>query len=425
MRALLPLLVAASALAQSTPASPPTAAASDWDTRAALVVVGSIGATSAGDAYEDTLASAHTDPVHEDLAFGGAELFGRMGRDWADGRLEVMAAFHVHRHPGEPTGSELEEVHAEWSRGAIKARVGIFQAPLGLANTLHAHAWTFANAPLLHGRFLGPDGLRNPGVQLAWETDPGWSLWTLALQRATGDTAFSFRSGHEGADHLGRVHDAGLGSGPLVTLRNERAYRLGDGQALASGVSVAAGDNGTGGATWIGAWDLEWRREAGAGRWQSLELELLYRDYEALAGLDSLGAPVAPRPSPRGTSSGGARRARAAGSPSSSSCSIATTRRSPASTASARPSPPTGCRTSRSPSPRRRASPRDGSPGCAPSAPSRSTAAPSRSPPATRAARRAPASPRSSAGRRPTVSFSACSTTTTARPPSAPRTRSG
>ena len=58
-------------------------------------------------------------------------------------------------------------------------------------------------------------------------------------------------------------------------------------------MSVAAGDNGTGGSTWVGAWDLEWRREAGAGRWQSLELELLYRDYEALAGLDSLGAPVA------------------------------------------------------------------------------------------------------------------------------------
>lgn len=293
MRSLLPLLAAASALAQSAPVTSPPSASADWDTRAALVIVGSLGATSAGEAYEDTLASAHTDPVHEDLAFGGAELFGRMGRDWADGRLEVAAAFHVHRHPGEPTESELEEIHAEWSRGAIKARVGIFQAPLGLTNTLHAHAWTFANAPLLHGRFLGPDGLRNPGVQLAWETDPGKSLWTLALQRATGDTAFSFRSDHEGADHLGRVHDAGLGSGPLVTLRNERAYRLGDGEALASGVSVAAGDNGTGGATWIGAWDLEWRREAGAGRWQSLELELLYRDYEALAGLDSLGAPVA------------------------------------------------------------------------------------------------------------------------------------
>lgn len=293
MRPLLPLLAAASALAQSAPVTSPPSASSDWDTRAALVIAGSLGATSAGDAYEDTLASAHTDPVHEDLAFGGAELFGRMGRDWADGRLEVMAAFHVHRHPGEPTESELEEIHAEWSRGAIKARVGIFQAPLGLTNTLHAHAWTFANAPLLHGRFLGPDGLRNPGVQLAWEVDPGKSLWTLALQRATGDTAFSFRSGHEGADHLGRVHDAGLGSGPLVTLRNERAYRLGDGEALASGVSVAAADNGTGGATAIAAWDLEWRREAGAGRWQSLELELLHRDYEALAGLDSLGAPVA------------------------------------------------------------------------------------------------------------------------------------
>lgn len=310
MKPLLPLvLAAAAALAQAAPGSPastatpvPSSPPAAWDTRTALVLTGSLGKTSAGDAYEDALASAHTDPVHEDLAFGGAELFGRMGRDWADGRLEAVAAFHVHRHPGEATETELEEIHAEWSRGALKARAGIFLTPLGITNTLHAHAWTFANAPLFYGRFLGSEGLRNPGAQLAWESEPGRSLWTVAVQRSTGDTAFSFRSshGHDHAhgdeahhgDYLGRTHDPSLGSGPLVTVRNERAYRLAEGRALASGVSVAAGDNGTGGATWIGAWDLEWRREAGEGRWRALELELLYRDYEALAGADHDGSPV-------------------------------------------------------------------------------------------------------------------------------------
>jgi hypothetical protein len=88
------------------------------------------------------------------------------------------------------------------------------------------------------------------------------------------------------------MHDPSLGSGPLVTLRNERAYRVGEGASLASGVSVAAGDNGTGGVTWIGAWDLEWRRETAKDRWVSLELELFYRDYEALAGIDHDGDPV-------------------------------------------------------------------------------------------------------------------------------------
>lgn len=300
MKPLLPLLAAAASLAQS-PAAP--VAGADWETRAALVVSGSYGRTSAGDAYEDALANAHTDPVHEDLALGGAELFGRLARDLGAGRLELAAVFHVHRHPGETTGSELEEILADWSRGAWKFRGGIFLAPLGLTNTLHPHAWTFANAPLFHGRFLGPDGLRNPGAQIAWEADPGKSLWTLAIQRATGDTAFSFRSSHEDAHahegeeeehegYLGRVHDASLGSGPLVTVRNERAYRLGEGISLASGVSVAAGDNGTGGATWIGAWDLEWRREVAKDRWVSLELELMYRDYEALAGTNHDGDPV-------------------------------------------------------------------------------------------------------------------------------------
>lgn len=306
MKALLPLLIAASSLAQvgPPPAPAPNPAASAWDTRAALVVSGSLAKTTAGDAYEDTLANAHTDPAHEDLAFGGAELFGRMSRDWADGRLEVAAAFHVHRHPGETTESELEEVYAEWSRDVLKLRAGIFLTPLGLTNTLHPHAWTFANAPLFYGRFLGSEGLRNPGAQVSWEADPGKSLWTLALQRATGDTAFSFRSAHEaGHDHgdpehhegyLGRPHDPSLGSGPLVTLRNERAYKLGESTSLASGISVAAADNSTGGATWIGAWDVEWRREMSNQRWLSFDMELLYRDYEANAAnfLDDLGDPV-------------------------------------------------------------------------------------------------------------------------------------
>jgi len=306
MKTLLPLLLAASSLAQvANPPVPATdPAVSGWETRAALVLSGSLAKTTAGDAYEDTLANAHTDPVHEDLAFGGAELFGQMTRDWADGRLEVAAAFHVHRHPGESTESELEEIYAEWSREVLKLRAGIFLTPLGLTNTLHPHAWTFANAPLFYGRFLGSEGLRNPGAQVSWETDPGKSLWTLALQRATGDTAFSFRAApdaghaHEEPEHvegyLGRPQDSSLGSGPLVTLRNERAYKLGEGTSLASGISVAAADNSTGGATWIGAWDVEWRREMSNQRWLSIDMELFYRDYEANAAnfLDDLGDPV-------------------------------------------------------------------------------------------------------------------------------------
>lgn len=281
----------------------PTAA---WESKAVLVLTGSYGRTTAGDTYEEKLASAHTDPTHEDLAFGGAELFGSMSQDWATGRLELAAAFHVHRYPGETTESELEEIYAEWSREVFKVRAGIFLTPLGLTNSLHAHTWTFANAPLFYGRFLGSDGLRNPGLQVSWEAQPGASLWTFALQRATGDTAFSFRSSHadahshaeepghedEAPSYLGRVHNAALGSGSLVTLRNERAYRFEAGKSLASGVSVSAGDNGTGGSTWIGAWDLEFRRETGPGRWQALELEVLYRDYQALAGVDSHGDPV-------------------------------------------------------------------------------------------------------------------------------------
>lgn len=260
----------------------------NWETKASFVA----DATLVGPDREAPAALAasgsHFDPARDSLTFSSAEIGCSALRSLGSGFIEVSAVAHVHRHPGEPTETELEEMCAEWSEGALRVRAGIFFAPLGATNVRHAHNWSFANAPLLFGRFLGESGLRNPGVQFAWAG--GGVSWLLAVQRATGDTAFSFRSGHEGEDYLGRIQSAANGTGPLVTLRRSRAYELGEGQSAQLGLSVATAENGSGNSarTWLAALDLDWKRErTGKDGWDGVELELFVRSFEASAGVDT------------------------------------------------------------------------------------------------------------------------------------------
>lgn len=264
-----------------------------WHAGAELVVSASLGTSTAGEGYEDALANAHTDPMHTGLAFGSAELLATFERPMVGGQLDVSAVFHVHRHPGEVTETELDEMIVGWTRDELRVQAGIFFAPLGFTNTQHAHAWDFVNAPLLYGRFLGPRGLRNPGMQLSRGDRAKGSLWAIAIQRAAGDTALSFRSSHDGVDYLGRLHSGTEGSGPLITLRQQRAYQWTEGRSLLSGLAFAFGDNGSGGSTRLVAWDIGWRQSQTDGPNHSIQAEFFWRHYEALAGIDALGASVA------------------------------------------------------------------------------------------------------------------------------------
>ena len=57
-------------------------------------------------------------------------------------------------------------------------KMGIFAA-FGRINAMHPHVWDFADAPLVNGRLLGPDGLRGVGAQISWILPlPCWSVTT-------------------------------------------------------------------------------------------------------------------------------------------------------------------------------------------------------------------------------------------------------
>lgn len=82
-----------------------------------------------------------------------------------DQALYGQATIAVHDHEGE-TEVELEEAFIE-SLGlgnGLTARAGRFYSPIGYLNQRHAHAWNFADAPLIYrglfGNQLTTDGLK-------------------------------------------------------------------------------------------------------------------------------------------------------------------------------------------------------------------------------------------------------------------------
>ena len=50
----------------------------------------------------------------------------------------------------------------------LQLKAGQFFSAFGRINPTHPHTWDFADAPIVHGRLLGPDGLRGVGAQISW-----------------------------------------------------------------------------------------------------------------------------------------------------------------------------------------------------------------------------------------------------------------
>ena len=147
---------------------------------------------------------------------------------------------------------EVEEAYVDtlslpWN---LQARAGQFFTEFGRLNQFHPHSWDFVDQPLVNGRFLGADGLRSAGGRLSWlAPTPFYSEFMLTLQNSQGETAFSFRDGHEDEPYLGRLHSQGgvksLGD-MLFVPRYVASFNLSDAQTLVLGASAAFGPNGSG-----------------------------------------------------------------------------------------------------------------------------------------------------------------------------------
>jgi hypothetical protein len=196
------------------------------------------------------------------------------------------------------TSVEVEEAFLQSTAlpWGLQVKGGQFFVPFGRINPTHPHTWDFADAPLVHGRLLGPDGLRGVGVQASWVTPlPWYSQLLLAIQNGEGGTGYSFRNTGENGTFFGRkTVDRQLNSiGDLLLVpRWENSVDLTPTQTILAGVSAAFGPNDTGQSTntQIYGADLfyKWKPANAEGGWPYVkwQSEIMWRRFQAGRGVD-------------------------------------------------------------------------------------------------------------------------------------------
>lgn len=197
-------------------------------------------------------------------------------------------------------GTELEVEEAFMQTTSLpfglQVKAGQFFAAFGRLNSMHPHAWDFADSSLVNGRLLGPDGLRGVGAQVAWTLPVRWySQLLLGMQNGRGGTGYSFRNPGDDGVFYGRLTtDRELrGLQDFVWIpRWENSFNPSDTQTVLGGISGAFGSNETGAnsRTQIYGADLlyKWKSAHAEGgfpfvKWQT---EAIYRRFEAGRGID-------------------------------------------------------------------------------------------------------------------------------------------
>ncbi len=173
----------------------------------------------------------------------------------------------------------------------LQAKGGLYLSPFGRLNQMHPHAWDFADQPLVNGRFLGADGLRNPGVQLSYLTPLLWySELLLSIQNGSGGTATSFRNRGDGNVFFGRPtldREVRGAQDLLYVPRWANSFDLTDEQTLVLGTSAALGPNDTGGTSSTQIYGMDtfykWKPSNASGGWPFVkwQTEAMYRRFEA------------------------------------------------------------------------------------------------------------------------------------------------
>lgn len=289
----------------STHATPPGAPAAGWrpsdpirlrtpagnaymDISLGATVVA--GGSTAKDIEGGTQLGGH-DPVQRGFTLQGLELgFSGAVDPYFSGRANLV----FQMDSGGGSQFELEEAYLETAHlpANLSLRAGQLMSTFGRVNPTHPHSWAFVDTPLVNGRFLGPDGLRNPGIRLSWLIPtPFFAELSLGVQNSHGETAYSFRNEFDGTPRFHRPQTRGnLASiGDLLfTPRLATSFNLTDQQTLLAGTSAAFGPNSSGNGdtdTQIYGADLFWKwkpaNQSGGYPFVSLQTEGMIRRYQA------------------------------------------------------------------------------------------------------------------------------------------------
>jgi hypothetical protein len=198
------------------------------------------------------------------------------------------------------TEIELEEAFLQTSSlpFGLQVKGGQFFDAFGRINATHPHVWEFADAPLVAGRLLGPDGLRGVGGQISWTLPTPWYAQLIfAVQNGRGETGYSFRNPGDDGVFFGRWtidRDTSALHDMLYVPRFETSFDPSPTQTILLGASGAFGMNDTGpdnhtqiyGADFLYKWKSS-HAEGGFPfvKWQT---EAMYRRFEAGRGLGDL-----------------------------------------------------------------------------------------------------------------------------------------
>lgn len=303
-----PSVVPAPALPPVVPAgeaAPPAVAAKKWSpsdpigvrSGSAYMNISFDGLIDAGGSTArepgKTLQLGGHDPVQRGFSLPNAELALEGA---VDPYFKGLAIAAVHLDSDNETHLELEEAYVQTTSlpGNFQLKAGQHYAAFGRQNPQHPHQWAFVDQPLILNRALGPDGLRNPGVQGSWLAPlPFYTELFLGVMNGSGATAFSFRNRDDGAgasQYLGRDtldrHVRGPGD-LLYVPRLASSFDLSDTQTLMAGVSAAAGpnDTGSGARTEVVGGDLYWKWKApgaaGGFPFVSFQTEVVQRRFDA------------------------------------------------------------------------------------------------------------------------------------------------
>jgi hypothetical protein len=197
------------------------------------------------------------------------------------------------------TSIELEEAFMQTTTlpFGLQLKGGQFFVPFGRINPTHPHTWDFVDAPLVHGRLLGPDGLRGVGAQVAWVMPlPWYSQLLLALQNGEGGTGYSFRNTNGGTFYGRDTIDRQLSGVQdlLFVPRWESSFDFSDTRTLLFGVSGAFAPNDTGTNTHTQIYGVDtfykWKPSNAEGGWPFVkwQSEAMYRRFEAGQDLSQL-----------------------------------------------------------------------------------------------------------------------------------------
>jgi hypothetical protein len=177
----------------------------------------------------------------------------------------------------------------------LQLRAGQFFTQFGRLNPTHPHAWSFVDQPLINGRMFGGDGMRGPGMQLAYLIPlPVYAEAMVAVQNSQGETMFSFRN-VPGEDLFGRTlierQVEGIGD-LLIAPRLAMSFNPSDTQTVLVGVSGAFGPNSSGESarTQIYGIDLyyKWKPLQTVKGWPFVawQTEIMNREYDNAAVQD-------------------------------------------------------------------------------------------------------------------------------------------